>query len=41
MKAKDENKVTKEEMDDREAAAAKIQVNEDNLIIFLSFPCLF
>ena len=41
MKTKDENKLTKEEMDDREAAAAKIQVNEDILITFQSFPCLF
>ena len=47
MKTKDENKVTKEEKKTREekeemdAAAAKIQVNDDILITFQYFPYSF
>ena len=47
MKTKDENKVTKEEKKTREekeemdAAAAKIQVNDDILVTFQSFPYSF
>ena len=43
MKTKDENKVAKEEKktmeeEEMDAAAAKIQVNDDVLVTFQSFP---